>query len=239
MADEPTEYEIRDAQMIVVGAIAAAGNMNSSVAWKSRLNQLIPEVAAVLGPRSFQMRRALAMLDAAVFTAPFVDAVLEESSTRMVVSVEHPIDKDHPDGRQRLRTERTDTPTGKRMAERLHDVRPGQTLLCWKVHEEMRSGENAGRSVAVLMHIEVLPDRAPGGGGSQARASGSSSSPAPAPATGEIESDTATKRFSELTKEWPSRSVAAFVADLRSRGAWPPSEGTIETIAKEAEEWAF
>ena len=228
--------------MIVVAAIAAAGNMNSSVAWKSKINQLIPEVAALLGQRSFQMRRALAMLDASVFTAPFVDAVLEETSKRLVVSFEHAVDRDHPDGRETIRTERTDTPTGKRMAERLHDVQPGQTLLCWKVLEEMRGGDNAGRSVRILMHTEMLPDRKMTNDqvdeASRQRVE-SQRAKTISDANGELPQDAAMQRFTEAVKDWNGKGVAAFVTDMRRANTWPPNDDNIDAIVKEAEKWNF
>ena len=236
--DDPTEAQIQRAEMIVIGAIAAAGNMNSSVAWKSRINQLVPEVAAVLGPRSFQMRRALMMLDAAVFSAPFVEAKLEESSTRMIVSLEHAVDKDHPDGREHVRTERTDQPTGKRMAERLADVKAGQTLLCWKVLEEMRGGENAGRSVRILMHFETLPTRAPGGAGSKAPEPASGGA-APVPSNDGDISTPELSAFSELTKDWDGKTMVALVNELRGMRLWPPTHDNISEVLKATKEWSF
>jgi hypothetical protein len=238
-ADEPSETEIREAQMIVIGAMAAAGNMNSSIAWKGRINALIPEVAAVLGSRSSQMRRALAMSRATIFTAPFAKAELEPSSTRMIVSLEHGVDKDHPDGFQHIRTERTDSQTGKRMAEKLKEVKPGNTLLCWKVLEEIRGGDNAGRNVAILMHVEVLPDRAAGGntGVSGSNGTGGAAATSTPPPTSGRDLDVEMEAFSALTKDWESRNVAVFVADLRTRGLWPPTATTIDAILKEGETW--
>ena len=38
---------------------------------------------------------------------------------------------------EHIRTERTDTPAGKAMAEKLEHAQAGNTLLCWKVMEDI------------------------------------------------------------------------------------------------------
>ena len=245
MADEPSPDQLRDARLILAAAIAAAGNMNSSIAWKGRVNALIPQVGAMFGARSQQMQRSLGMLNASVFTAEFVGFTVEESSTRLIVDLAHPVDKDHPDGMEHIRTERTDTPAGKAMAEKIGHAQPGNTLLCWKVMEDITSGPNAGRQVRVLYHIEVLPDRkdsaprAPGGDPVARSApednQGGTSSGAPTrkPATDKATIDEF-EAFNQATEHMDGRTKALFVAKLREEGAWPPNASTIDFILIEA-----
>jgi hypothetical protein len=242
MANEPTPDQLRDARVIVAAAIAAAGNMNSSVAWQHRVNSLIAPVGAMFGERSRQMQRALGMLNATVFTAQLAGFKIEESSTRLIVDLVHPVDKDHPDGLQHIRTERTDTAPGKAMAEKIGHAKSGDTLLCWKVLEEIASGPNAGRNASVLYHIEVLPDRkdstprAEGGGpvvrsAPEEQPGGTASSGAPSTKVATINEFEA---FNTATEHLDGRTKAAFVASLREQELWPPSSATIDRILIEA-----
>lgn len=233
MADD----QLREARLIVAAAIAAAGPCQSSIAWRGRVNSLIAPVAAMFGERSNQVQRALGMLNASVFTAPFVGMEMENSSTRIIVKLEHPIDKDHPDGIEQLRTERTDTPAGKAMAEKLEHVAPGNTLLCWKALEDIRSGPNTGRQVRVVYHIEILPDRkdsaprapvAPTVRSAPEETQGGTSSGAPTPVS--PASIDEFRVFNEATEHLDGRTKALLVGMLRDEGLWPPSTLTIDGI---------
>jgi hypothetical protein len=189
------------------------------------------------------------MVDAVVFTAVYFGNELEESSTRLVVKLEHPRDKDHPDGIQRLRTERTDTPPGKLIHERLAQVAPGSTLLCWKAFEEIRSGENAGRQAAVLMHFEVLPDRktssppqSPSGGeAGEPRSPSSAPRPpgsSPPAGPGGI-SRPEMDAFNEATKDWDNKTKVALVRDLAAAKLWPPTPENRDAVLTFTAEWSF
>ena len=246
MADKPNELELRDARLILAGAIAAAGKAESSVVWKGRVHALIPEVAAMFGERSNQISRAVSMLRATPFTAEFLGFDTEyltskgspDKSKRVQVRLAHGIDKRHPDGVQRIRTERTDTQVGKRMLEKLQQVEPGQTLLCWKVQEEMRSGE--GETVAILMHFEVLPDRKDSP--TRSPSGGEGAGPLPPVARPEEEgpgtptpgpTDFARAEmdaFNEATRHLPAKRKIALVRDLVAAKQWPPDVDNIDHL---------
>lgn len=239
--DDPSPERLRDARLVLAGAIAAAGKRESSVAWKGRVNSLIAEVAAMFGDRSSQMRRALAVLDAAVFTAVLVGIEFEESSKRIVVKLEHPVDKDHPDGVQAIRTERTDSQPGKMMQERLAQIGPGTTLLCWKVLEKMADG----RKVAVLYHVETLPDRRGTGQQSAREVERPVSPAAPSRATERHDptpddiDDDAMAAFNEATSEWAVKTKVGIVRHLAKEKLWPPTIENLPKILDVVENWSF
>ena len=246
MPDEPTAPEFEAARLIVIGAIAAAGKMESSVAWKGRVNSLIPQVASMLGDRSSQMQRALAMVRATVFTADYIGHDTEyltregrpDESRRVQVRLVHPIDRDHPDGVQLIRTERTDTQVGKSMLDRLSALEGGETLLCWRAKEEIRSGSQAGREASYLAHFEVLPKRGDQSSGSRGSATPTRTAPegSPSPSGAPPEERSTIDwfgDFNQATEHMDGRTKSIFVGMLRDAGLWPPSADNIDRIILE------
>lgn len=228
MADEPSETELAEARLIVATACAAAGKAENIPAWKGRVNTLIPEVGAMLGERSSQMKRALMMAEAVVFTAEFIGFEMSQASKRYEVKLVHAVDKDHPQGVQTIGTDRSDTGPGKAMLAHLEIVRPGNTLLCWKGFEK-----RAGRRYAVLMHFEVLPDRPkdaddtgptpadrrqPGPGEDAAR-------PSPGP-----NRSAASAAIDEWQRKLTPKQLASAVRRARQENIWPATEESLDRV---------
>jgi hypothetical protein len=153
MADA-TEAELAAARDIVIGALAAAGPARpADGVWKANIAVLIPEIAALMEPTSRMLQRALLCMDAQYIAATYEGFTYEESSTRLVVSLK----SDRNDEVETIRTERTDTMAGKAMQAKLERLEKGRRILARKVMEPMHN--QPGRSVRILMHFEVLPDR--------------------------------------------------------------------------------
>lgn len=150
---------------IISAAIAAAGPLGSNeAAWKMKINDAIPHVAAMMNPPhedgtggSWQWRSALQVIDASVFVAEYVSHALEESSTRVVVQVDtgRP-SKNYPDGIEPIRTHRTDTHAGKVMLARIERLEPGDEIVIWKAIESNDRGDEKYRT---LVHLETRPKR--------------------------------------------------------------------------------
>lgn len=133
-------------------AIQAAGQADDLIAWKSRINMLIPEITVMLGERSLQRKAAERLAEATVFTGDYLGYDYEESSTRCVVKLFTGESKDHPDGVETIRTDRTDSSSGKMMRRKLDGLPPGCRVAAWKVMET--AGQNT--KVRVLGHIEFI-----------------------------------------------------------------------------------
>lgn len=246
MADEHTAEQISHARQVVAAAIAAAGKMDSSVAWKGRINTLIPEVAAILDEKSVQMYRALQMNAATYFEAEFIKFETDyltasgkkDESKRAQVHLVHDVTQRFPDGVQRIRTHRIDTQLGERQLERLKSLQPGANLACYKVQEALKSGE--GETMAVLAHFEERPARktAPAGvpPAPQPRQApeGPSTAPSGAPSSPSINEFSA---FNDATQDMSGRTKTRFVAWCRENDLWPPSTGNIDAIIISARDW--
>lgn len=133
-------------------AIQAAGAADDLVAWKSRVNMLIPEITVMLGERSLQRKAAERLAEATVFTGDYLGYDYEDSSTRCIVKLFTGESKDHPDGIETIRTDRTDTSAGKMMRRKLDSLPSGCRVAAWKVMET--AGQNT--KVRVLGHIEFI-----------------------------------------------------------------------------------
>jgi len=144
--------------LILSAAIAAAGPRGTNeAAWKAKLNDAIPPIAAMMNDRSRQWHIAAEVLDAAVFVATYVDHKVEESSTRCVVHIDtgKPT-KNYPDGIEPIRTHRTDGAQGRAMKERLDRLSPGDELIVWKALE---SNDDGTEKYRVLVNFETRPKR--------------------------------------------------------------------------------
>lgn len=247
MADEPTEAELREARLIVTAAIAAAGKCESTVAWRGRVNTMITEVVDMLGPKSPQMRRAIALLpqNVTVFPATYLGYDTEfntkegrpDRSGRWQVRLAHPVDKRHPDGIQRIRTEMMNTPGGKAMANKLADLKEGDEVFCWKVQEDMKSGDG-GETMAVLYHIRYRPPL-------KDAAERSARAQQPAPEEGRVTSSPPSgasiemEAFNVATEGWDGKVKAALVNDLRFADLFPPTVDNVDRMIAYVKDWKF
>ena len=143
---------------IIVAAVAAAGPKGSNDAqWKAKINDAIPQIAAMLNDRTRQWHIAEEVLGAAVFVAAYVDHTVEESSKRCVVRIDSgKPSKNYPDGIEPIRTHRTDNAQGKAMKERLDKLTKGDEIVVWKAIEASDDGNEKYR---VLVNFETRPKR--------------------------------------------------------------------------------
>jgi hypothetical protein len=150
-------------------AIAAAGPVgNNEAAWRHRVDELTPQIAAMFRP-PLQGRENDAMtpavtarkvLDASVFTGEYVDHALEDSSKRLVVRIKSETTdtkEKESDGTEHIRTEPMWTPYGRLMKSKLDQLVTGQKVTCFKHLEQI----DASRKVRVLVHL--VPGKRPEG----------------------------------------------------------------------------
>jgi len=148
-----------DIKAIVAAACAAAGPVTGAApAWKMRVNELVPEIAALMSEGSRAWKAAEAILEADHISGVYLRSELEETSTRLLVTImaNNSAEEEH------LRTPRTDTPEGKRMQNKLSYVKPGDRIHIWKVIEQMRNDPN--KKVRYIGHFESYgpdPNAAP------------------------------------------------------------------------------
>lgn len=145
---------------IIAAAIAAAGPKGSNeAAWKAKINEAIPHIAAMLHDGTRQWRIAEEVLSASVFVGTYVNHEYEESSTRLIVHIDtgKPT-KNYPDGIEPIRTHRTDNTQGRAMKDRLQHLKAGDEIVVWKALEAMGDGADA-QKVRVLVHFETRPKR--------------------------------------------------------------------------------
>lgn len=200
---------------ILAAAVAAAGPMGSNVgAWKGKVNAAIPAVAAMMHETTRQWKIAEEVLGASVFHATYVSHKLEESSTRVVVTIDtgKPT-KNYPDGLEPIRTHRTDNAQGRSMAARLDQLAAGDEIMVWKALEAMGDGADANK-VRVLVHFDTLPKRtnSPGRGEAAGTAPASDGQPVePPPArggSGSVPSDLTDSIDSDRLNAWREKAIA-------------------------------
>jgi hypothetical protein len=251
VADEPSHEQITRAETLVVAAIAAAQPCgNDTAAWRNNVEAMLAEIHVALNPYGRLMRRALLFADAPKpFWGEYLGYELEQTSKRLVVSFQHAVDKEHPDGTETIRTDRTDTPAGERMHKRLDRVRPGTVLIVHKIMEPMR--DQPGRAVRIMANFEYAPKSAQQNSGQTAdpvsgRAdqsaatrtgppAGAVSYPKPAggspasPTPGLEESALLRQANDALAQFGPTHHREVVQKALRA-GLWPPTEQTIEQL---------
>lgn len=214
---------------IVVAAVAAAGPKGSNdAAWKAKINDAIPHIAAMIHDGTRQWRIAEEVLDASVFVATYIDHEIEESSTRAVVHIDtgKPT-KNYPDGIEPIRTHRTDNAQGRSMKARLDKLERGDEIVVWKALEAMGDGADA-QKVRVLVHFETRPKRQERSqresvpAGEQRGTDRAEERRAPEPARQPVdESNPVTDRFNKL----PSKVKVEVVKRLRAEDISFPDPG--------------
>ncbi|HXG72127.1 MAG TPA: hypothetical protein VNJ04_16070 [Gemmatimonadaceae bacterium] len=138
-----------DIARVVAAACSAAGPVgNNPGAWKGKVNDLIPEIAAMMSDHSHQWKQAEAILDADHVSCVYLSYELEETSQRLIVGI-------MADNAQEMETMRTPpmyTPAGRRMRERLDKVQRGDRMHIWKVVEATR--RDPTKKVRYIGHFE-------------------------------------------------------------------------------------
>lgn len=143
-----------EARIAVAAAFAYAGS--PSKGWNERLAEGTLRAAAAMNGRMAQT--AQDVLDCDVFKAVYRGYTLEETSTRLKVTLESETtakSEQETDGTEMIRTERTDNQMGRLMKRRLDELSPGATILVFKLVEHM-DGRGIKDKVRVLKHFEVL-----------------------------------------------------------------------------------
>lgn len=243
MADDPSEAELAEARMMVMTAIAASPPLGDNVKlWQAQVRTAMTEVYLALNHKSDLMQHALLLSTARVFWEEFLGYTIEQTSTRAIVTLSHKVDADHPDGKETIRTERTDQQAGKIMLAKLKQLKPGTKVIAHKVMEPMRN--NPGRTVRVLVALEVPRGQQnvereadpPARGAS----SGASARPDPAAAVAarsatagshsapdEIETEWLRKANELLDSRAPDAKYKTHLVRMALRdGLWPPTELT-------------
>lgn len=186
--------------MAVSAAFAFAGPMkggSDEALWRTRLQDGVLRASAAMNGRLAQI--AQDVLDCDVFKAVYRSYVLEETSMRLIVTLEsetaNKADQD-ADGLETIRTERTDNALGRAMQRRLDALPEGSTILAFKLIEHME-GRGTKDKVRILKHFEVL----------NVPSKDSTSSGNPPPAPSRAPAGNATPAGATAT-EGPSTSVA-------------------------------
>lgn len=156
MAETERKWTPEDIRQVISLAIGAAGSSENVLAWKGRINANIPLVASMLGEDSNQWKLAGNVLSAHRFLCTYRGYKLEETSQRLVVSVETKPSRRYPDGIEPLRTDRVDTTSGRRMKALLDELTDGDRLVVWRYMDEAKDAHGDDISVRMLVHFEKI-----------------------------------------------------------------------------------
>lgn len=144
-----------DTNTIVLAAVAAAGPNDGSGDYTQRVIDNARQISAYLSEGSVVAKAVQQMTDAKKFVGIIRSIKKENSSTRGYILIETGTDREKegiPAGHEAVRTERTDNPDGKRMANLVKNDLINHRVLVWVEVEEMKSGNK----VRVLRHVEDL-----------------------------------------------------------------------------------
>ena len=136
---------------VILAAVGMAGTDDDGMSWPDRVAEAAVRITALLDERSRPARAVEQIEQAKVFAATVEAIRREDSSTRAVVTLRTKPSEHHPDGLEKVRTERTDQPRGLAMARRLQGLR-GHRAMLWVEVEAV----SAGRSVRVVRWVEDL-----------------------------------------------------------------------------------
>lgn len=142
-------------EALITQAILAAVNLTAtdgegSDEWVARCQEHLARIMAMVAPDSAISRFARGVMNAKVFSGTVVGLEKEVSSTRAIVTLRTRPSDHNPDGFEKVRTDRTDSDYGLRMARRARSL-VGHRVLVWVEIETMAKGD---RKVRVLRHIE-------------------------------------------------------------------------------------
>jgi hypothetical protein len=130
-------------------AIGAAGPAEDLHEWSKRVLRMSTVIAAMFREGARERAIVERVMNASVFRATYRGYRLEPSTTRLLVSLETQPSKDHPDGVEEMRTDRTDELAGQVMRDILDSTPVGSQVLVWKAMEQA----GPDRKVRVLVHI--------------------------------------------------------------------------------------
>lgn len=122
-------------------------------AWSLSVEQLATTITALTAPTSSLSKVVNAVAEAKVFTGTVLGCKKESSSTRGIVTLKTRVSDHHPDGTEVARTERTDNPAGKAMAQMFRNDLVGHKVVVWVQVEQMAGSTN---KVRVIRHVEDL-----------------------------------------------------------------------------------
>lgn len=148
---------MNDTATVLHLALLATGPIGerSEREYLAEVNQWAMNMAVMTSERSPLTRKIETLAKCKVFTAVIERVRKEKSSTRVLVDLKTAPSKFHPDGKERARTERTDTPDGLAMGLRLKGLL-GRRVLLWVDVQDIRDGTEKSR---VIAHVEDLgPD---------------------------------------------------------------------------------
>ncbi len=138
---------------IITAAVAAVGAVGDDRAtWQGRVEEMIARLTAMCAETSPSARLIEQVERSKTFTATIVGGKIERSSTRVVVILKTRPSERNPDGVEEARTERTDTPAGKAMSQRLRALK-GHRVAIWVEVEPIPGSD---RKVRVVRHVEDL-----------------------------------------------------------------------------------
>jgi hypothetical protein len=136
---------------IILAAAQSAGPVgNDQAAWDARVRAQALTITEMLSPTSTVARAVDGFWRAGKpFPGTILGGRIEPTSTRLVVQFRN------RDGQtEAIRTDRTDTPEGRSMADLVRTLK-GHRVLIWKEMEANGEGANAKR-FRVLRHIKDL-----------------------------------------------------------------------------------
>jgi hypothetical protein len=138
---------------IVTAAVAAVGAVGDDQAgWQGRVDEMIARLTAMCAETSPAARLIEQVERSKTFTATIVGGKIERSSTRVVVTLKTRPSERNPEGIEEARTERTDTPAGKAMSQRLRCLK-GHRVVIWVEVEQIPGSD---RRVRVVRHVEDM-----------------------------------------------------------------------------------
>lgn len=122
--------------------------------WNERFMDNVKIAYSLLDENSAASRLLDNLDNATKFVANIVGGRLEKTSKRIVVELESKPSKSNPDGIEKIRTERTDTPAGQAMKNKLKSL-VGHRVLVYK-HLEQNTRDGQTEKYRTLIHVEDL-----------------------------------------------------------------------------------
>lgn len=138
--------------IIIASAIAAAGDKNAPD-YEARVKAKITEIAVAINDQSY-IETVEGVLNAKVFTGIVDSMVLEQTSKRGILTLITKPSSFHPDGKETVRTERTDFDASVLpLMRHIRDNLKGHKVAVWV---EMQQSADGTRKFRVLRHIKDL-----------------------------------------------------------------------------------
>lgn len=229
------DIEVTDkARQAAFLAVLASGSPTNQREWRRRVQHVLPTYAALVrDDYGFWGKEAQGIIDAEVFTGAFQGAELEESSKRLIVKLASLRDGEV----ETIRTERTDTPPGWVMKERLDALEIGTEIAAFKKIEAMRGSKD--RKVRVLVHFEPLRSKKSTTASSEAPGNRPSQPPAQAEGPGPSSSEpTGDSPVSPVGSDAPSASAHAVQLNMEPLSARQRLAVKNRCVGEQIADWA-